>query len=190
MRLVAAVLAVAVGCAGGARYFTLSQANQLALGKTTAPEVVSQFGPPHQRGTVLKDGVEVLSLSYSYADAQAPSTAPGVAAVKALALYFARDILVGYESLSTFRADSSDFDDTRVSDIARGTTTEAQVRELVGRPSGMYVYPLTRAPDERALVFLYGLKKGAAPLARKYLVITLDGSGIVRDVLFEKSGDW
>jgi outer membrane protein assembly factor BamE (lipoprotein component of BamABCDE complex) len=90
----------------------------------------------------------------------------------------------------TFKTDSSDFDDTRVSDIRRGLTTEAQVRALVGRPSGMYIHPLTRAPDERDLVYVYGQKRGTAPLARKQLLVTIDSRGVVRDVQYEKTGDW
>jgi hypothetical protein len=107
-----------------------------------------------------------------------------------MAFYFVGGALVGYEAISTFRADSSDFDDTRVSDIARGVTTEAQLGTLVGRPSGMYIHPLTRVPGERILVYAYAQKRGARPLARKQLLITVDAGGIVRDVQFEKTGDW
>lgn len=188
--LFAGILVGALGCAGGPRDFARPQPDELTLGETTLADILARFGPPQQRGRTLKDGTEVVTLSYSYADPDAPASVAGVAAVKAMALYFAKDMLVGYESFSTFKGDSSDFDDTRVSDIARGVTTESQVREVVGRPSGMYIYPLTGARDERALVFLYGQKKGAAPLARKYLVVTVDAAGIVRDVQFEKSGEW
>lgn len=185
------VLVAAFGCAGGARDFVRPQPHELALGKTTSANILARFGPPQQRGKVMKDGIEVASFSYSYADPGAPASAAGVSAAKAMALYFARDVLVGYESISTFKADSSDFNDTRVSDITRGVTTEAEVRDhLVGRPSGMYIYPLTPTPAERALVYLYGQRKGAAPFARKQLVVTVDAAGIVRDVQFEKTGDW
>jgi hypothetical protein len=184
------VLVAIFGCAGAARDFIRPQPHELGLGKTTSADIVARFGPPQQRGSAVKDGVEVASLSYSYADAGAQVSAAGVAAAKAMAFYFARNVLVGYESVSTFKGDSSDFDDTRVSDITRGLTTEAQVRDLVGRPSGMYIYPLTRAPDERALVYVYGQKKGTAPFARKQLLVIIDGAGIVRDVQFEKTGEW
>jgi hypothetical protein len=189
-RLLLGALVAVVGCAGTARDFARPRESDLALGKATIADIIARFGPPHQRGRALKDGVEVVSLSYSHADSAARASGPGVAAVKAIALYFAGGTLAGYESLSTFAADSSDFDDTRVSDIARGVTTEAQVRELVGAPSGMYIFPLTRAPGERALVYVYGEKRGAAPLARKQLVVTVDAAGVVQDVQFEKSGDW
>jgi hypothetical protein len=178
------------GCAVSARDFGVPQLRELTLGKSTLADIVARFGPPQQRGRAVKNGVEIVALSYSHADPDAAAATAGVAAVKTMALYFAGDVLVGYELLSTFKADSSDFDDTRVSDIARGITTEAQVQDLVGRPSGMYVYPLTPSPDERALVFLYGQKKGRAPLARKHLIVTVDAAGIVRDVQFEKSGEW
>ena len=145
---------------------------------------------PQERGRAAKDGVEVVSLSYSYADAAARASAAGVSAARAMAFYFVRDILVGYEAISTFAADSSDFDDTRVSDITRGVTTETQLGDLVGRPSGMYIHPLASAPGERIIVYAYAQKRGAAPLARKQLLVTVDAGGIVRDVQFEKTGEW
>jgi hypothetical protein len=188
--LLASVLSIVAACAAGSRDFARPQPSDLILGTTTPADVAARFGAPQQRGRLLKDGVEVTALSYSHVDPAAGAVAPGVPAVKAMALYFARGMLVGYEFLSTFRADSSDFDDTRISDIQRGVTTEAQVRELVGRPGGMYIYPLTGRPGERALVFLYGEKRGQAPLAQKQLIVTLDASGIVREVQFEKTGDW
>ena len=188
--LLVGALAAIAACTTGPRDFPRPQPPDLVLGTTTPGEATARFGGPQQRATLIKDGVEVVSLSYSYANRDVPAVAAGIPAVKAMALYFARGRLVGYEFLSTFKADSSDFDDTRISDIARGVTTEAQVRALVGRPSGMYVYPLTARPDQRALVFLYGQKKGSAPLAQKQLIVTLDAAGIVRDVQFEKTGDW
>jgi hypothetical protein len=188
--LVVWLFAATAGCAGATRDFVRPLPQDVALGKTTAADIVARFGAPQQRGRAVKDGVEVISLSYSHADPGAQSAAPGVPAAKTMAFYFAGDRLVGYEALSTFKADSSDFDDTRVSDIRRGLTTEAQVRDLVGRPSGMYIYPLTRAPDERDIVYVYGQKKGPAPLARKQLLVTVDARGIVRDVQYEKTGEW
>lgn len=189
--LLVGVLVATFGCAGAARDFVRPEPHDLTLGKTTSADVLARFGPPQQRAKIMKDGLEVVSFSYSHADPAAPTSVAGVSAARAMALYFARDVLVGYESISTFKADSSDFDDTRVSDITRGVTTEAEVRnQLVGRPSGLYIYPLTPSPTERALVYLYGQRKGTAPFARKQLVVTVDAAGIVRDVQFEKTGDW
>src|SRR5262245_60296531 len=185
-----ACLLVAVTACSGSRDFARPAPQDFALGRATAADVIGRFGSPQERGRALKDGVEVLSLSYSYADPTARASAAGVSAAKAMAFYFVRDALVGYEAMSTFAADSSDFDDTRISDIRSGSTTEAQLGELVGRPSGMYIYPLARAPGERLLAYAYAQKRGAAPLARKLLLITVDAAGVVRDVQFEKMGEW
>ena len=187
--LVGIVLAACAGCAG-AREFVRPQPQEVALGRTTVADIVARFGSPGERGRTTKDGVDVVSLSYSQADAAARSSAAGVPAARAVAFYFVRDALVGYEAISTFASDSSDFDDTRVSDIRRGSTTEAELGSLVGRPSGMYIHPLAPAPGERVLAYSYAQKRGARPLARKQLLITLDAQGIVRDVQFEKTGEW
>jgi hypothetical protein len=188
--LLLAVIAAACACAGRARDTVRPRPGDLALGRATPADIAARFGPPQAAGRTMKDGVEVLSLSYSYGDAAARTAVAGVPAVRALAFYFAGNALVGYEAISTFPADSSDFDDTRVSDIRRGITTEAELAGLVGRPSGMYIHPLTGAPGERILVYAHAQKKGAAPLARKQLLITVDAEGIVREVQFEKTGDW
>jgi hypothetical protein len=188
--LLGMVLAAASACAGSAGDFVRPQPQDFTPGRTTAAEIVSRFGSPKERGRTVQGGVEVSSLSYSHADPGARSSAAGVPAARAVAFYFVRDTLVGYEAISTFAADSSDFDDTRVSDIRRGITDEAELGDLVGRPSGTYIYPLAPAPGERVLVYSYAQKRGKAPLARKQLLITLDARGIVREVQFEKTGDW
>src|SRR5262245_22615785 len=187
---IAALLVASCGCAGGARDFARPSPNEFALGQATEADVMGRFGSPQERGRALKDGVEVMSMSYSYGDAAARASAPGVSAARAMAFYFVKGTLVGYEAISTFAADSSDFDDTRVSDIRRGVTTEAQLGELVGRPSGTYVYPLAPAPGQRVLVYAHAQKRGAAPMARKQLLVTVDAAGIVRDLQWEKIGEW
>ena len=151
---------------------------------------MGRFGSPQERGRAMKDGVEVMTMSYSHGDAAARASAPGVSAARAMAFYFIKGTLVGYEAISTFAADSSDFDDTRVSDIRRGVTTEAQLGELVGRPSGMYVYPLAAAPGQRVLVYAHTQKRNTTPITHKQLLITVDAVGIVRDVQWEKIGEW
>src|SRR5262245_32286904 len=188
--LLTIVVAAIAGCAGTGRDVTRPQPAEFAPGRTTVADIIARFGSPRERGRIPKDGVEVVFLSYSQTDPAAQSSAAGVQAARAVAFYFVRDILVGYEAFSTFASDSSDFDDTRVSDIRRGVTTEAELGGLVGRPSGQFAYPLAPAPGERVLVYSYAQKRGKAPLARKQLLITLDTSGIVRDVQFEKTGDW
>jgi hypothetical protein len=186
--LLAGLFAMACGSTG--RDFARPQADQLVLGRTTYADIVSRFGRPEQHRTVTNNGEQVTAISYSYTGPGAASSAEGVSAAKSMGFYFLRNTLVGYEYVSTFKADSSDFDDTRIGDIQRGATTEAQVKDLVGRPTGMYIFPLIPRQDGHALLYLHGQKKGSAPFARKQLLVTVDAAGIVRDVQFEKTGDW
>src|SRR5215470_4295244 len=77
---VAALLVASFGCAGGPRDFARPLPNEFALGRATEADVMGRFGSPQERGRAMKDGVEVMSMSYSYGDASARASAPGVSA--------------------------------------------------------------------------------------------------------------
>ena len=51
-------------------------------------------------------------------------------------------MLVGHEFTSSFKEDHTDFSEARVAEIKQGETKEAGVLELLGRPTGLYVFPL------------------------------------------------
>ena len=186
LAVVAAVLIA--GCAG--RDFTPPTADQVVLGKTNYAEVVARFGEPFRKGEMLKNEQPVKVVSYAYATVAGSADAAGVTPARAMGFYFLRGPLVGYEFTSSFAADSSGFDDSKAYEIKKGVTTEAQVLALLGKPAGMYIFPLTPVEDDRALVYLHVRSKSAGQFGRKTLKVLLDPLGIVRDVEFEKSGKW
>ena len=55
-----------------------------------------------------------------------------------MSFHFWDGVLVGYDFLSAFDEDKTNFDDTRVSEMKKGETTEAQVVALFGPPGGKY----------------------------------------------------
>jgi hypothetical protein len=184
------VLLVALGgCAG--RDFTRPPADTLTLGKTTEAEVRQRFGDPSRQGTVVRNGETMKSLNYGYASG-AGSLVGGLTPSRGMGFYVWNDALVGHEFTSSFDADTTDFDATKVQQIRRGETTEAAVTALLGPPAGAYIYPMIPDKAARALVYLYSQTRGSAFSLKFYqqrLVVTIGPTGVVSEVQLTSSGE-
>jgi hypothetical protein len=161
----------------------------LQLGKTTEADIRSRFGEPRGVATRLINDWPVKTLSYSYADSPVDvQTVP----VRVMVCMFSDDILVGYHYLSSFPADTTDFDETRVSRIQRGRTTAKQLVELMGQPGGEYIHPLARVRGGRAYVYGYSrtdnVPGGKVTTSTKTLVVNMDPAGVVVDVDLSMTG--
>ena len=90
------MIVVTVGCAGGNEFARPSH-DSLALGKTTEADVQQRMGEPSRRGTAVRNGETVSTLSYGHALA-----VPYVDDVKTgvMGFYFLKGVLVGYEFTS------------------------------------------------------------------------------------------
>src|SRR5262249_1389422 len=146
---------------------------------------------------MLKNEQTVKTVTYVYASKVAgPALVDGVTPARATAFYFNDLILVGHEFTSSFKEDHSDFDETKVTKIKKGETTKAQAIELMGAPTGMYVYPLIQRRNDSGLVYLYSQTRVIPiPFApkilnyRKALIVSVDESGVVSNVEFAASGE-
>jgi outer membrane protein assembly factor BamE (lipoprotein component of BamABCDE complex) len=185
-----AIVTLIAGCAG--TNFVRPQPDALVLGKTTYQEVLRQFGEPYRKGTAVQEGLSVTTIAYSYSSATAGTGLGGITPGRTIAFSFVNDVLVGYDFISSYEADSTDFDETKLGQIEKGRTTRAQVEALLGRPGGMYAYPLIKNKSEQALVYSY-LKMTSGPFSvdmyQKKLVVVLDSNGVVTDVAFSTSGE-
>ncbi len=184
------------GCAG--RDFVRPSADSLQLGKTTYTEIVARFGSPYREGTMLKNEQNVKTITYAYATKIGESAAvSGVTGARSTAFYFVDLVLVGHEFTSSFEKDQTNFDETKISQIKKGETTQAQVTGLMGPPTGGYVFPLVRQKNEKGLVYLYvQTRVEQAPFVptkiktyRKALVVSIGENGVVTDVEFNASGE-
>ena len=100
-------------------------------------------------------------------------------------------MLVGHEFLSSWAEDSTDFDETERRRIIRGTTTEAEVVKLLGKPSGYEIYPMIEPASGHAAVYAYSELESALlarKAYRKVLVVTFDNVGIVTALDFSSVG--
>jgi len=182
------------GCAG--RDFVRPSADSFTLGKTTYAEVVARYGSPYREGTMLKNEQTVKTISYAYATKAGTPLVSGVTPARVAAFYFNDLVLVGHEFTSSFREDHTDFDETKVTRIKKGETTKAQVIELMGPPTGTYLFPLVQRRTDSGLVYIYTQTRVEpipfAPKIRQYrkvLVVSLGDDGIVSNVEFNASGE-
>ena len=76
-----------------------------------------------RRGDALTNGKSVKSITYVYASAGSEPAPRGVDSARGLTYYFYDDRLVGQEFISSFRSDSSNFDETKVESLRKGETT-------------------------------------------------------------------
>lgn len=188
----AALLAGAIilsGCAG--TNFVRPDPSRLSLGKTTQADVIRDFGAPWRQGQGLRNGQTVSSLSYAYAEAGGTPYRPGVTPARAQVFHFHNNLLVGHEFASSWAADHTDFEDGKVDQIIKGKTTRDEVQRLIGRPGGIFVYPMIKAQSGDALVYVYSETRqtgfASFNVKRKVLVVTVNAAGIVEDVDFSTS---
>jgi len=184
---------IMVGCAGTAgTSFQKLENNQLVYGSDTPESIKQKLGKPYQEGAVTKNDTQFKTMSYAYSSTGGDAAYKDVIAGRSQGFYFNNNKLVGHEFTSTWAVDSTDFDESKVGEIKKGTTTIQQVIGLLGKPGGEYVYPLAKNETEKAKVYLYQQTKGSVFNLKFYqemLVVSYDENGIVTDVEFIASGD-
>lgn len=188
--LCVAVLTVTLAACAGTQFQRVPD-SALVLGQTNEAEIDARLGKPFQQGSVVKNGKDVTSKSFSYAEAYGNSVKKDIVASRSQTFYFHDRKLVGYSFASTWRADSSDFDETRVSQIEKGKSTYADVVRLLGQPGGRLAYPMTDSPDEHAVTYRFSQVNGREQKMKvfvKQLVVTLDDKKLVTGVTYSEEG--
>jgi outer membrane protein assembly factor BamE (lipoprotein component of BamABCDE complex) len=82
-------------------------------------------------------------------------------------------------------------EDGKVSQIIKGRSSRTDVIAMMGRPSGYYIYPLSKPQSGEAVVYSYAeLSRSASGLKplQKALVVTFDLGGVVTDVEYSDLG--
>ena len=176
------------GCAG--RSLVRPQPDTLVLGKTTREEIMQRLGEPASTTGVVKNEHALTAVRYVIRALLAlPPNHP------TMDFLFLEGVLVGYRYSSALPNDTTDFDDTKVYQLKKGQTTRAQVIELLGPPSGMYIYPLISSRTETGLVYFFrGLKmegffKRRIIAIHKLVVVTFDVDDVVTGAELGSGGD-
>ncbi len=183
-----AVLAM-TGCAG--RNFTRLSDEQLMLGQDSKEQVIEKLGKPYMQGAITKNDKLMKTMTYAYASAGGEPAVQGVTPARSQAFYFFENTLVGHEYVSSFSADSTNFDEAKINNIKKGETNIEEAMKIMGSPQGEYIYPLVDSEDERAKVYVYGQTSGTAfnlKQFQKVLSLTFDKAGVVTKVDYIEDG--
>jgi len=185
-----ALLLVLAGCAG--KDFVRPAPDAFKLGQTSYAQVVQQLGEPRKSGDLLKDDKTVKSITYVYASAGSDASEAGVIPARGLTYYFYDDRLVGQEFLSSFKSDSSNFDESKVEGIRKGRTTRAEVIQALGAPTALFIPPMVKATAGEAIGYTYQATRGGAFSGFKVFVkslrVSFDDGGLVSDVEYTAAG--
>jgi len=180
----AAILAVVLAgaCLLGADFSRPDPAS-FTLGQTTEQEVRARFGKPSGQVNARVGDKLVTTLRYAYAEARSVAVP-----VRIMAYAFHEGRLVGFDYMSSFAADQTVFDELAVKRIRRGISTRAEVLDLLGKPSGQFIYPSSYAgtPGHHADVYSHSrsekLSSGVTlETTTKVLTIVFDEHDVVAE---------
>lgn len=179
---------ILTGCAAGTDFIRVADL-ELALGKTTFDDIKTRMGrEPYQISFDTKNERKLKLASYQYSSRLGGEPrVPGITPGRAQIFIFADDILVGHVFVSSFKEDSTWFEDRDVLILKEGETTRAQVIDLFGEPDGFFIHPLVEDENVTAIVYSYTqLSTSGLSINRwqKDLVISFDEDGVVTEVTY------
>ena len=123
--------------------FSCPDPGLVKLNVTTRAEIEESYPYGFQPASFFRNGETVEIITYTQTSVRKSlAVAKKVTPARALSFYFLDGILVGYEFVSSFKEDHTDFDDAKVSEIKQGETTISGVEALLGRACGQHVRPL------------------------------------------------
>ena len=161
--------------------FSRPDPGSFTLGQTTEQEIRARFGKPAGEAAARIGGKLVTTLRYAYAEARSIAVP-----VRTMAYAFHEGRLVGFDYMSSFAADQTAFDELAMKRIKRGETTRIEVLDLVGKPTGQFIYPSSyaTAPGRRADVYSHSRSEKVASgvtleTTTKVLTITFDDHDVV-----------
>lgn len=168
--------------------------SQLNFNVETPSSIKAKLGKPNTESEMTRNNKVVKALNYTYAHAYGKGTDSNVVPVRNQTFYFYEDKLVGNQYLSSWDVDSTDFDESKISQITEGKSTLFDVISLMGEPSGYEEYPLIASEKLKNKVYQYmqmtskGLVIKKFAIYNKILKISYDTNNIVTKVSYEANG--
>ena len=159
----------------------------LVVGSSTRANVIQLVGKPSDEDeSKLLNGEMVQTVMYSY-HIEPPLNVGMIVATRTLTYTFFNNVMIGNEFNSTFTADSTEFDASKVASISKGKSTKADVIAAFGKPSGEILYPMMKDKTGRGIVYAYTVTRAvpfARPTTRYLLTFTLDVKNIVSKISY------
>lgn len=147
------------GCAVGVK-FTKPADGQLVVGVSKEADILTQLGKPNLKSAKVVNGENLEMDTYAYAvGGSGDGVLPGVTPARSLALVFKDGVLVEKVYTSSFKGDATMFDTDKAKSIKKGMSV-ADVKAIMGEPSGEAIYPVTSSQGTRALIYSFAETKG------------------------------
>lgn len=187
--MIASGLILAAGGCSSGRDFVRPDQSSLIPGQTTITDVVAKIGPPTSRSVrhslnpapaeartanqppgfkpaSVAGTIESLTYSFSASVTAGVIVGPVSHNTRLLNLTFWDDRLIFYSYSSGFSADSTNFDEGKISSFVPRQTTRAEVIGVLGRPSGEGIYPYVANEGTKMLIYSYAFTEssGIRPL--------------------------
>jgi outer membrane protein assembly factor BamE (lipoprotein component of BamABCDE complex) len=206
MRMLLLAGLLALSCSGcthtTGRDFPRPEAAGLIPGKTVKNEVIAVYGiPDSQTSTFNSDfvapatqpksefdaaavGGAYSTIMYNYVQSTIP-VAGGDVSIKRAIFGFRNDTLIAYNFTSNFPTESSDFDESKLSLIQKGKTTQAEIEAMLGRPTGEAVYPIVLTEGEKKAFYNHlAVNMATRKVEAKNLTVLFSPDGRVIDFRF------
>jgi len=186
--------------------FVRPTSDTVTLGGTTEAEIRAKYGQPHSErawgrqqaelarevGTTVFGAARVSGtmseLYYYYSNRAGVAAKEGVSPSKSVMFWFYNGRLVGWQSTSSFRADSSAFDEKKVPEIQAWRSLRGDLVRLFGPPSGMRMYPMVPGEDQQELSwYLYENDSATHQTRVRRLSVLVNALGVVLDSRYEGS---
>lgn len=202
--MLAAALAAA-GCVPIGRDFVRPTPATVELGRSTPQEIRARYGEPRSERSWTRGDLDLArevgapfgaprvpgtmtELYYYYENRAEAAATPGVQPSRSARWWFWNGVLVGYQSASSFKSDSTVFDEARVAAIKPWQSLRADVVAALGEPSGMRMFPLAPAEDLRVLTwFAFEYDTAQRQTRTRVLHVLVNGIGVVVDLRFDSS---
>ena len=175
------------------------------VGGATLQQVRARYGEPRSQRSWARDDLELTKevgtpfgaprvpgimaeLQYYYENRGESGATPGVEPSRSVRYWFWNDRLVGYQSTSSFKSDSTRFDESKVAAIRPWQSLRTDLIKLFGEPSGLRVFPLVPGEDQQVLTWFNFEYDTAARQSRvQTLHVLVNNIGVVVDSRFTGS---
>lgn len=196
--------AAAAGCAPVGKDFVRPTPATMQMG-TTPQEIRARFGEPRSERSWARGDLDLpkevgtpfgaprvaglmTELYYYYENRAGAPAAPGVEPSRSVRYWFWGERLVGYQSSSSFKADSTVFDERKVAAIRPWHSLRADVIATLGEPSGVRVFPLVPGDDLQVLTwFAFEYDTAARQSRARTLHVLVNNIGVVVDLRFDSA---
>lgn len=187
------------------RAFERPAPNRFLPGVTPMAEVLAVYGAP--AGSLAWDATgeapgavqsppfgrqpvqgTMREINYLHIASNAPAARPGIEPARTLTFWFWQDRLVGYLGQSSFKADSTAFNEAQVNGLRAGTSTRRDLLRVLGQPAGILTHPLVRGEGNEVLIWDNAeFDRFLNDTRRKRLDVLVDAAGAVLDLRFSSS---